>query len=422
MELSIKEDKPLDPDTVDWKNLKHADSIYPSFLTPHDKKIRLDKSDLIEVRKGEIKERKSDYDTISKFGIEINPSYYIDNDRDVLIPKILNKISHIPNMLIAGGYALAKFDRTDSWNDVDIFTYGPDSLEHILEGVSICLEMVDPQNIKRLSKYGESPIRTKYAISIPVHIGCDNDRYFITIQFILMKFETPSHILNAFDVDSSCISMKISNLNKFYALPRFVRAFETRTNMIDPAHQSHAYIERLIKYSMRGFDIAIPGFNKSKLRINPDILRDMMTEPQKDAHKAIMDRGLSGLESLVVSSVLGKDMANSKHEVDVYSGRITELYSVLKSCLNSKCKKYFSYDDDELQIKEHFGDLTRSDGTLSFVVCDVLNEGDRDFMFGLQNRRGIVKYTPKYPRIELTSDPQGDMIKESFYGKYYSVE
>ena len=72
---------------------------------------------------------------------------------------------------------------------------------------------------------------------------------------------------------------------------------------------------------------------------------------------------------------------------------------------------------------------------LSFVVSDVLNEGEREFKIRYEGyytdvqELGYLTYVPKYPEIELTKDdPQNGMIgsihqvKTSFYGEYYDAK
>ncbi len=292
----------LDPDSVDWKNYKVIidclglpfDFLYPLFL--YDRAIWFKK---YEMRRDDMKEdliltdkmiggiRESNYDVINKNTIRVSGGGDYYTGKHEIVADIINKLSHIPKLFIAGGYALAKFsnqtpeidvDMFIEWNDVDIFAYDSNALENLLEGVWICLGLSDynldsPGKVTLLSQNSYPPIRTRYAISIPISGKKSNP---IIIQFILMKFSSPFHILNSFDVDSCCIGFEVKDQNKFYSIPRFIRAYETMSNTIDPTRHTSKYLRRLIKYSNRGFDIAIPGFNTDTVRIKSSILNMMI--------------------------------------------------------------------------------------------------------------------------------------------------
>jgi len=530
----------LDSDSIDWKSLNivtdyfklSPDFIYPLFLTISDRKIYFDdntrndsmrdsnmKDDdnmrgLIEVKIDEMKKRKSSYDVIIKDSIRmriINP--HSANDLDTY--DILRKLSHIPNLFVAGGYALAIFTRSKKWKDVDIFAYGPNALESIIKGVKVCLELtshnstIDERADNFLAskidknhpnyfrfcdcavvdKKDYTPIRTRHAITIPIKSKTHGT---VIIQFILIKYLTPYHILSNFDIDSCCIGFEIVNTHTcrvvrpychnitvledddsitdpvdvlchcsneerlaFYALPRFVRAFETGSNTIDPTKQNTTYIRRLIKYSNRGFDIAIPGFNKDTVRINPSIMKLMLKGTIGEKLQALDDLNLVGLESLVVSSILNIEMMMGKLLGDVYNSmELWDIYDILKryelilSLHDSKnsVKEYlheladyrsisssnenkdvddspFNILNESYQIGNDIlreSDIISDDNKLSFVVGDVL--GEQQFSFRFKNETKHIRYKPRYPVIKLIDEKESiDKIYTSFYDRYYTI-
>ncbi len=330
---------------------------------------------------------------------------------------ILEALSHIPNLFVAGGYALAKFDRKHSqrWSDIDIFAYGDNSLEHIKEGVRICIELA---NEKRTAEYFS--VRTQYSITIP--IGVSNQYEPIIVQFILIKSQSKYQILNRFDIDASCIGFDIAKPLTSYAITRFIRAFETRTNVTDPTRQSPTYIKRLIKYSGKGFDIAVPGFELNKIKLPSNIMKEFVESMSEERNKILKNMNLTGLQGLITSafakSNMTKGYVTSPEEISDYG------YVTTKNVVFT-IERLASGDIDSCVLNKGL--------PIGFVVGDVLNEGSRPFEIKTRPhgsyRDYICTYVPKYPIIELMDDdPQNGMIgsihqvKSSFYGEYYEAE
>nr|QBK92930.1 MAG: hypothetical protein LCPAC403_00640 [Pithovirus LCPAC403] len=420
--------EPLDPEKVDWNNLKYTvdylgvkssvDFIYPLFLTIHNRvewykdcefRRSYDNKSLIEVKHDEMKVRDPDYDII---GRNVFRRESLDKQDPEKSQMILEKLSHIPCMFVAGGYALAAFTEfKERWSDIDIFAYGPDAMEHIKESVKICLEMIEG-NLGVLASWLHPPIRTRYSITIPIGETI--------IQFILIESRSPSHILSRFDINSSCIGFELSDPTRFYTLPRFIRAFETKTNVIDPTRQSPTYIIRLIKYTRRGFCISVPGFNNDTVRMLPNILKIMLVPDRK---RKIKEMKLTGLQALVASALIKQNASYIVSDSDYMSWVNSE------SVVDSICK--FAKKTKNIEQTK----LILGGQPLSFVVSDVLNEGEREFKIRYEGyytdvqELGYLTYVPKYPEIELTKDdPQNGMIgsihqvKTSFYGEYYDAK
>jgi len=203
----------LKPDDLDWKGMKllinylcldsYADYIYPLFLSKKDRidwyescdlrRCFRENAELVEIELEDMNKRCPDYDIVGESSLgavykrRVRPDIYLDS------------ISHIPRLFVAGGYALSKFTNyTTSYEDIDIFAYGPNSLEHIIEASKILLNMTSDNDDDVIFNCDRNmPIRTKYSITIII--------YNIKFQFILIESRTPYEILNRFDIDSCCI-------------------------------------------------------------------------------------------------------------------------------------------------------------------------------------------------------------------------
>ena len=203
----------LKPDDLDWKGMKllinylcldsYADYIYPLFLSKKDRidwyescdlrRCFRENAELVEIELEDMNKRCPDYDIVGESSLgavykrRVRPDIYLDS------------ISHIPRLFVAGGYALSKFTNyTTSYEDIDIFAYGPNSLEHIIEASKILLNMISDNDDDVIFNCDRNMhIRTKYSITIII--------YNIKFQFILIESRTPYEILNRFDIDSCCI-------------------------------------------------------------------------------------------------------------------------------------------------------------------------------------------------------------------------
>nr|QBK93894.1 MAG: uncharacterized protein LCPAC406_02080 [Pithovirus LCPAC406] len=415
---NVRRDK-LKSNDVDWKGLKllvnylcldsHIDYIYPLFLTKEDRidwykscesRSCFNKDDqLLEVDcKHMLEVRESDYDIVGKSTLN-NSEERVSNEPDTS----LELISHIPGLFVAGGYALSKFsDYKIKYLDVDIFAYGPNSLEHIIEASKILLDINSEE--KRYST--NVPVRSEYSISIPIKR--------IKFQFILIESRTPHEILNRFDLDSSCIGFMIdpdsSSYTNFLCLPRFGRAFETMTNTIDPTRQSPTYIRRLIKYFDRGFEIAIPGFDKNKMTIPGNVLIAMCESSSETVrNETVRELKLKGLTALIVSSILKRNISVSVTESDYMCIASENIYDVLEKLI----EKY--------KPSKHINEK------IPFVIGDILNQDT--FSFKLSHSDEVVyTYETTIPEIKLMennchNEMSGSIHqnKDSFYDDYYKI-
>ena len=68
-----------------------------------------------------------------------------------------------------------------------------------------------------------------------------------------------------FDIDSCCA---LYDGRQLLCLPRFRRAVNGSFNLVDPSRRSPSYESRLRKYALRGFAVAVPAFDPSRVDAN----------------------------------------------------------------------------------------------------------------------------------------------------------
>ena len=327
------EEKPLDTDKIDWGNLMFTvnylglgvsvDYIYPLLLTIEDRiewyktcesrithicsyNDKKEEEKLMEISYEDIQPRDSDYDTI---GDNIFPFWGLGTTYHGKDEMIIESLSTIPNLFVAGDYVLSKFSRfTKKWQNIDIFSYGSDALKNILEGVRICLEMSSKEypNPLRVDFRKWTTFRTQDSITIPIYI--EGAGRHVVVKFSLFEASNSFEILDSFDLDCLSIGFEIDKPDKFYCSKRFIRAFETNTNVIDPTRQSTTYIRSLMKYSGNGFKIAVPGYNHDNIRVSQQIISTLITYDVKERNDRFRNMNFTGLQALTVSSVVRKNI------------------------------------------------------------------------------------------------------------------
>ena len=332
------------------------------------------------------------------------------------ISELLDKLSKVNNLLVAGGFALAFFrdrQKTNQWKDIDIFAYGDKAINNIEHAVTICLKFVrekipgnyDENNVHYDAEANASmydvPVRTKYAITIPIYDSDDPWNPSFTVQFILIKSRNIHEILSRFDLDCCAIGFKPSTITEFYLLNRTVRALKTMTNVIDPTRQSPTYAQRLKKYVARGFEVAVPGLIEKELCVNAQSLTSIA--------RGDLD-SLSGLSKLII--VLIFNLTQNRRQRGDYD-HITSSFAL------------------PLLAKFYFDKIHNNDNTLievDFVVGDILNSTNKVRTIGYWSNRMMrtISYKPSNFKIELLENgTQFDMIGSihqtttPFYAGYF---
>ena len=91
--------------------------------------------------------------------------------------------------------------------------------------------------------------------------GGDN----LTVQVVLRLYDSPAEVLLGFDVDCACVGF---DGKEIWALPRSVRALKHGMNILNPLHawpNRATYEYRLTKYASRGFGVAVPGLEETRI-------------------------------------------------------------------------------------------------------------------------------------------------------------
>ena len=172
----------------------------------------------------------------------------------VICGGFVNTLIHMyksSNFMLDEGYNQSNRHRSvlKLFKDVDIFFYGIDDMDVILNNVKKIIEIIF-SHIHNTSN-GIKIYNSNNSISINAYIN---------YQVIKRIYKNISQILLGFDLDSSACAI-YSKDSKLYIsyLPRYKFSVEHRFNIINPYRQSYTYNKRLMKYSTRGYSMFIPG-------------------------------------------------------------------------------------------------------------------------------------------------------------------
>lgn len=99
-------------------------------------------------------------------------------------------------------------------------------------------------------------IRTSRAVTIL------NSYPYRHVQIILRLYRSPAEVLLGFDIDACTFGFDGRDV---WAMERGRRALNKRYNLVNKSRRSMIYEQRLFKYSKRGFAVAVPNLDKSKV-------------------------------------------------------------------------------------------------------------------------------------------------------------
>ncbi len=181
-------------------------------------------------------------DTMYSHQLWKNPYYGLkkvdarrNKDSSIVVPK---------GMVVAGGYAMYLAGWTNTYSDIDVF-------------------VMDKKKAEKWISSQKEVLRTTNCVSFSIHALEDK---YIKIQVILRLYKAPTEIVHGFDLD--CVGIlwdgTLSNGKpNLWATERALYAHEHRVNWFDPARASPSYAFRLSKYSLRGYQIMLPGFDQA---------------------------------------------------------------------------------------------------------------------------------------------------------------
>lgn len=164
------------------------------------------------------------------------------------------------NVVIAGGAVLRILDTTaspDDQSDIDLFVVASSEKE-ALETFENLLEHFRREHMKvEPGQRGMLASRTGQAVTFSFGYPLR------PIQLILRIHTCISDVLLGFDIDSCQVAYDGKTV---YATKSALRAIETGMNIVDPERATTKYEERLIKYVFRGYMVAVPGLDFSRIQ------------------------------------------------------------------------------------------------------------------------------------------------------------
>ena len=481
------------------------DFLYPLFLVPDDRAIWYNEcgdrisyvcqyrpednadEDLLRMNLNDVITTNSPYVTLNNLNLhperleKVRESeekeVMTDENQNIsdLIDEIVQILSNVSDLLVVRDVALARFRGIKSLFkqsigikgfepvrgaiSVDVFAYGLDAREHIIESVRLCLELSKKNFREYHRERGESeditfmniyerltPSRTQYMIIVPV--ASRKSAIGLNVVFPLVKLHSKHDILTKIPLDCFAIGFDPKDPDMFYGLPRTYRSLDTMTNVVDPTRNGMRYLRMLNGISIMGFDIAIPGFNIDdidKLSCADKILKILNIARSaglldKRGQCVHPPRGFS----TIVYQQMRQDREKIRQSVYEIEDRMTDmklsgLVLLLAKIIHWGVHSFHHnrYSEFELAIEHKItsGQSMRSiykhPNRAKIIFGDVLNQGEREFRITAKRRSPTgnitedITYTPLSPKIELlTFDLEAGLYqaKTAFYGQYTCME
>ncbi|KAF0984457.1 hypothetical protein FDP41_000356 [Naegleria fowleri] len=193
------------------------------------------------------------------------------------------------------------------------------------------------------------------------------------VQIILRIYKSITEVLCGFDIDSVTFGFDGSQV---FCLPRGRRAINTRCNLVDPSRQSKTYEIRLLKYAKRGFRIAIPGYDETKIKneillagkpaYSPIRRRRKYRYYMNDTPRADVSK-MTGLARLLVikqatkfsrnveKAVNGKSLEKEEMNIHDYDQLCLPYNSLTTAAMNYETtKRVVQFFQEKLNMKPHF--------------------------------------------------------------------
>eukprot|EP01112_Ceratiomyxa_fruticulosa_P018058 TRINITY_DN5726_c0_g1_i2.p1 TRINITY_DN5726_c0_g1~~TRINITY_DN5726_c0_g1_i2.p1 ORF type:complete len:905 (-),score=210.35 TRINITY_DN5726_c0_g1_i2:202-2916(-) len=178
------------------------------------------------------------------------------------------------NVFIAGGAVQAclltrNIEEYQS-SDIDMFFYGMNSdaeannkLRHIYDVIQNNVQKnakkdVQQVGFSRFKKGSEGVVVVRSFRAVTI-LGEYPNRH---VQIILRHYRSPAEVLLGFDIDSCTVGF---DGNRVWAMERFQRAITKGYNLVNETRRSLTYETRLLKYSKRGFAVAVPDLDKARV-------------------------------------------------------------------------------------------------------------------------------------------------------------
>ena len=183
---------------------------------------------------------------------------------------LLESLKSIPGIVIAGGAVIGALTDTEK-GDLDIFLALPArEAEQSLRKVFVAVQA----NQASMASSEQSRLlvtRSNAAFTIYRSCGGKAELELPPVQVILNTFTCVADILVGFDVDC-CGFAWVATEERVVCTPRALAALRFGVNIAEAQFDGVSYCRRLEKYASRGWAIAVPGFDASRVR--PQLLQD----------------------------------------------------------------------------------------------------------------------------------------------------
>ena len=183
---------------------------------------------------------------------------------------LIEALSGIPGLIVAGGSVLGALCSLES-ADLDLYIKTGEA-DTAFRSV---FDAVKANHSKRNgSKARLLVTRSNAAVTIFRLCGRIPDKV-PPVQVVLTKTVSVSTLLADFDVDCCAFAWELGT-DRVLTTRRGLRAMRYSCNVVDSHHDSPSYCRRLEKYAGRGFCLAVPGFEPTRVKpslLGPNFLR-----------------------------------------------------------------------------------------------------------------------------------------------------
>jgi hypothetical protein len=258
-----------------------------------------------------------------------------------------------------------------------------------------------------------------------INVVVGDDWNVVTVQIALRLYESPAEVLLGFDCDCCCVGY---DGERVWALPRAVRAIRYGTNVLNPLHSwpcKASYEFRLVKYALRGYSIAVPGFESvdvdlakiigvplSKLKGFARLLRMVMAfdDCYKEGGDMVPPKFFSSFNKVDRDSL---SYSRSIRDSKVYGRGINqELGKTLQEALGDF--EYYRLVASNLHYYEETLYPLEKSQFMSTSMQDPLVESQRlPVGHGLDGWGEVAEFTGTNPRVPVKLEDAWDSAKRS---------
>ncbi|PIL29519.1 transporter [Ganoderma sinense ZZ0214-1] len=217
-------------------------------------------------------------------------------------------------------------------SDVDLFLYGlaPEQAEAKMQAIYEAVRDSVPWDV--------TCVRTRHTVSIHSQFP------YRSVQIVLRLYSSPAEILAGFDVDAPCCAW---DGERVWASPRAVVAMMRQANTVDMTRRSPSYEVRLTKYSMRGFEVYVPGLRRED--VDPTIFERSIQRVQGLARLLVLERLVDA--DTRQRYLIDRRKLRTRPDADVdYSRRKKKLKGDLKANIDIGGLEMNDYDVQSLHI------------------------------------------------------------------------